>query len=133
MAKILLVDDDVQVLLVLEVILKSENHEVQSARNGMEATKLVDTDHFDVIITDLIMPEKEGLEVIQEIRAGHPDTKLIAMTGGGYGSASTYLSWAKTFGVQQTLTKPFSRDELLSAIATVLKPLPNGGCGLIHD
>lgn len=120
MARILLVDDDSQLLSILKTVLNLEGHEVFLASDGVEALHLIDAGPFDVVLTDLIMPDKEGLEMIQEIRAGRPDLKIIAMTGGGYGSAATYLSWARAFGVQQTLMKPFSREELLVAIRELL-------------
>jgi len=120
MARILIVDDDSSIRRLIESILLLEKHEVVSACDGNEALQLVEGSPFDLIITDLIMPEKEGLEVIRDIRKNHPEIKIIAMTGGGYGSAADYLSWAKAFGVHQTLMKPFSRSEIVEAVADSL-------------
>jgi two-component system response regulator AtoC len=117
MAHILLVDDDPQIRRVIETILSLENHEVCCASDGSEALQLIQQVPFDLVITDLIMPETEGLAMIREVRKTHPALYIIAMTGGGYGSAAEYLSWARALGVQQTLAKPFSRDEIVAAVA----------------
>ena len=120
MAQILLVDDEIEFRDLLKNILTLEMHSVVCAGDGNEALKLFSQQTFDVVITDLVMPDKEGFEVIMEIRKLSPSIKIIAMTGGGFASASSYLSIAQAFGVNKTLAKPFSRDELLHAIAITL-------------
>ena len=120
MAQILVVDDEDGFCQLLKRILVDEHHDVAVASDGVMALQYIQEGSFDLLVTDLIMPEKEGLEVILDVRKWHPNIKIIAMTGGGYGDASQYLSWAKSFGVHQTLTKPFSRDELLLAVNTAL-------------
>ena len=120
MAQILVVDDEAGFCQLLKSILVDEHHDVAVANDGVIALEYIQAGSFELLITDLIMPKKEGLEVILDVRKWHPNIKIIAMTGGGYGNASEYLSWAKTFGVNKTLTKPFSRDELLLAVNTAL-------------
>lgn len=120
MAQILVVDDEPGFCQLLQKILVDEHHDVAVACDGAVALEFIQVGAFDLLVTDLIMPEKEGLEVILDVRKWHPNIKIIAMTGGGYGNASEYLSWAKAFGVNKTLTKPFSRDELLLAVNTAL-------------
>jgi CheY-like chemotaxis protein len=120
MAQILLVDDDIQIRRLLENILATEGHRVQSAGDGAEALHMVHETAFDMMVTDLVMPEKEGLEIIREVRREFPLIKIIAMTGGGYGSPSEYLALARAFGVEKTLLKPFSRDDIITAVSQVL-------------
>lgn len=120
MAKILLVDDEKPLREVLGAILSRENHAVITAPNGKEALRFLDAQTFDLTITDLIMPEKEGIETIMEIRRSHPGTKIIAMTGGGQWNARDYLSAARKLGASRTLAKPFSRRDFLDTVDDVL-------------
>jgi len=121
MANILLVDDEVAILSLMEGLLRLEDHSVTRAENGREALLKMKGTEFDLIVTDLVMPEKEGLETIMEIRKENPSVKVIAMSGGGFVNASEYLALASAFGVSATLMKPFSKDELLRAVATALE------------
>ena len=120
MARILVVDDEADFCQLLKKILVDEHHDVAIAGDGLVALDYIQEGAFELLITDLIMPEKEGLEVILDVKKWHPSIKIIAMTGGGYGNAHEYLSWAKSFGVQRTLSKPFSRDELILAVQSAL-------------
>ena len=117
MAHILLVDDEVDFRQLLMSMLAAEGHVVFGTGNGNEALELCRQKPVELIITDLIMPDKEGLEMIIEMRRDYPHLKFIAMTGGGYGSAADYLSFARALGAAKTLTKPFSRKDLLDAVS----------------
>jgi CheY-like chemotaxis protein len=121
MARILVIDDDAQIRQVLERILEREGHHVVCAPNGKEAIRLQRQDPADLIITDLIMPEKEGIETIREIRHYFPDAKIIAISGGGQIGAEEYLQMAKKLGAQYTFTKPARREEMLRAVKDLLK------------
>ena len=116
MANILVVDDDPQIGKLLEKVLGRAGHKVSIAANGKEGMRIFRGGKFDLLITDLIMPEKEGLETIMELRQEFPDTKIIAMSGGGRVGAKSYLKMAHTLGAKKTLTKPFGREDLLSAV-----------------
>ena len=116
MPRILLVDDDADLREMLRVILISLGHEVIEAGNGREALHLCRTETPDLMLTDLIMPEKEGLETIMELRRLQPDVKIIAMSGGGRSSTQDYLKMAKQMGAAHTLSKPFSTAEMAEAI-----------------
>ncbi len=116
MAKMLVVDDDLNFGALLRSLLAEVGHDVVLATDGAQAVEQIRVEKFDVLILDLIMPKKDGLEVLIDMRQRHQDLQVIAMSGGGYGSAADYLSWAKTLGARETLAKPFSRDELLVAI-----------------
>ena len=116
MAQILVVDDDPQIGKLLEKVLSKAGHDVVVAMNGKEGLEVFRDGNFDLLITDLIMPEKEGLETIMELRQEFPDTKIIAMSGGGRIGPDSYLKMANTLGAKKTLTKPFGREDLLSAV-----------------
>jgi CheY-like chemotaxis protein len=120
MERILVIDDDVQVLNVLHNALVREGYEVLKASNGKEGIKLYREDPFDLVITDLIMPEKEGIETIQELKNKFPEIKIIAISGGGRIGPEEYLPMAKMFGAQRTLAKPFGRNELVRAVKELL-------------
>lgn len=121
MAKILIVDDDEDVLITLLLALKCEGHEVMEARNGIEADELLAQNTFDLVITDIIMPEKEGLELIMSINKDFPHVKIIAITGGGMdGDDKLYLDDAAMFGADDTLQKPFDANALLQSVEDCL-------------
>ena len=108
MASILVVEDDAALRQLFERMLVRDGHEVTMAADGAKALKLIETALFDVVITDLIMPEMEGLSLLRELRAKKSPLKIIAMSGGGRGSATDYLEMAKMLGAAATLPKPFT-------------------------
>jgi CheY-like chemotaxis protein len=121
MARILVIDDDVLVLDMLYESLTREGYDVLRASNGEEGLRLYRKEPVDLIITDLFMPEKEGIETIIELRQDFPDVKIIAISGGGRIGTKDYLQMAKIFGVQRTFTKPVAREQLLAAIRVLIK------------
>ncbi len=121
MARILVIDDDEQIRKTIHQVLELEGHEVVVASNGKEGIKLFKESGANLIITDIVMPEKEGLETITELRRDFPDVKILAISGGGRGDPESYLTLAKVFGAVRTLTKPFQRAELLEAVNETLK------------
>lgn len=122
MARILLVDDDDGVRRMLRLTLERADHEVFEASNGREAMERHKEVRPDVIVIDLIMPEKEGLETIQDLRREGVQVPVIAMSGGGKIGADSYLSVARAFGADRVLSKPFRSAELLRDIDAVLVP-----------
>ena len=122
MNKILLVDDDDEFRRMLRLTLVRLGYEVIEARNGREALHLQRVAENEVMITDLIMPDQEGLETIMAFRREFPAVRIIAMSGGGRINATDFLNMAKLFGASQTLTKPFSNPELTMALEAVLVP-----------
>jgi len=117
MPRILVVDDEEQVRRVLRLVLERAGYEVDTASDGNEAVASFDPARHDVVITDIVMPEKEGIETIQELRQKCAGVKIIAISGGGRVSPEEYLEWAKRFGVHCTYTKPINRDELLRTLS----------------
>lgn len=121
MPLILVADDNDQVRALLARILKRTGYEVLEARNGEDALHLYSQRPADLVITDIFMPEKEGLETIRELRQRHANVRIIAMSGGGRGSARDLLNIAQVLGAESVLAKPFTTMEVLDAVDRVLK------------
>lgn len=121
MPKILLIDDDEQIRSALKLVLISSGYEVIEASNGSGVESIYQHHQPDLIITDLLMPEKEGLEVIMELRRINDQVKIIAMSGGGQWGLHSTLVAAEKLGAQQILTKPFTRERFLQAVRSVIE------------
>jgi YesN/AraC family two-component response regulator len=106
---------------MLKELFEMANYEVLLAPDGGAAMKLHCANPADVVITDIIMPEKEGLETIIEFRRRFPGVKLIAISGGGKIEANEYLKTALHLGAQKAFSKPFEVIELLNAVRELLK------------
>ena len=121
MANILLVDDDADLLYAQGEFLRRTGHTVSTAANGNEAIALIKVDDFDLVITDINMPQKAGLETIAELRRIAPKIKIIATSGGTVSiGARDSLSMAQMFGAAFTLAKPVSGEALITAVNRVL-------------
>lgn len=120
MQSILVIDDDKLMCMALARILVSAGYTVTQAFDGDEGLQLYRTYGFDLVITDLIMPDKEGIQIIRELRKENSKIRIIAMSAGGRGGATDYLKWARLMGAKQCLSKPIKREDLLNAVSTVL-------------
>lgn len=120
MAKILVIDDEPSILLMLKKMLEKAGHEVDLALNGREAMELFENNKPDLLITDIIMPEKEGLETILELRKKHRELKIIAISGGGRIGPDGYLPSAKLLGANMVFQKPLIQKEFMQAVALLL-------------
>ncbi len=120
MARILIADDEAVIRMMFRAFLERDGYEVLEAANGNEALAVCRKERPDLIIIDLIMPDKEGIETIMELKQLYPDLKIIAISGGGRIRAGEYLIIAATFGVDQTLQKPIEREKLLRAVRELL-------------
>lgn len=119
--RLLIIEDDPAIRTMIGKMLPPEQFETLEATNGREAMRLLQQQaDIEVVITDILMPEKEGLETILELKRNHPDIKILAMSGGGLGSARDYLNMAQELGADGTLKKPFIKDELLDALKRIL-------------
>jgi CheY-like chemotaxis protein len=118
MAKVLVVDDDAEIRDGVRQLLENRGHSVVEAADGEAGIRQLADPEIDVVLIDLLMPTKEGLETIREIRSAHPNKKIVAMSG--YGSKDLYLPTAVRFGAEVFLTKPFTPGELLAAMARLL-------------
>ena len=118
--RILIIDDEPHILLMLKKMLERSGYEIDMAANGLEGIRLFRETSADLVITDIIMPEKEGLETIREMRMIRDDLKIIAMSGGGKVSAENYLDAAQIFGAARMISKPFTKAEMVSAVRELL-------------
>ena len=120
MARILVIDDDATVRLSIKLALEDADHAVQVAADGREGTILFRKSPADLVISDIFMPEKEGLETIDEIKRLRPQTKIIAISGGGRMDPDDYLTIAKSVGADRSLLKPFDIQHLVDLVAELL-------------
>jgi CheY-like chemotaxis protein len=119
MAKILVIEDDPNVAMAIQHSLAGAGHTVLLAANGKEGINELRRSTVDVVVTDLFMPEQEGLETITVLRKGYPKLPVIAISGGNIAS-DTMLKIAKDLGAQEVLQKPFGVRGLLAAVEKVL-------------
>lgn len=120
MARILLADDGDGIRRVLARGLTNAGHEVDQVADGREALTAVDTNEYDLVITDMIMPEVNGAEVIAALLIKRPNMKVIAISGGDMIEPEVYLQVAMDLGVVSRLLKPFMVDQLVSEVARML-------------
>jgi CheY-like chemotaxis protein len=121
MARILIIDDEPQIRSMLRLMLERVGYEVAEAPDGIEGIRRYRENPADLIITDLIMPNKDGIGMIIDLKKEFPKVKIIAMSGGGVNRPEGYLDGAKKLGAVRTLTKPIDRDEMLKAVKETLK------------
>ncbi len=126
MARILLIDDDQAVRTGMRLTLAHYGHTVTEARDGREGLKLLDQINVDLLITDIVMPEVDGLEVVIEVAKRRPAMRIIAISGGGRLNASDHLQVAKLLGATKVLAKPFTTEALLAAVNEALTDRSEG-------
>ena len=120
MALIMIVDDDPHIQLALRQIVETVGHRVIEASNGQEAIELFEEFHPDLVITDVFMPQTDGIETIRAIRQIKPEARIIVISGGYFGSGWNYLDSVVVLGANLALQKPFTCSQLLSAIDRLL-------------
>lgn len=120
MANIIVIDDESAIRTLVARILERAGHEVRTASNGVEGVAFHRAAAADVVVTDLFMPEQDGIETIQQIREFGPDTPILAMSGGGSRGHTDALDDAELFGADAVLMKPFTPDELQEAVRGLL-------------
>jgi DNA-binding response OmpR family regulator len=120
MARILLIEDNARLRTMLAEHLALAGHTVIQAGDGREGLERFRRGGADVVVTDIVMPETEGLEVLREIRTAQPPVPVIAISGGGVGSGADYLAMATVLGAAKVLLKPFPPAVLIAAIAELL-------------
>ena len=119
MPRILIADDDPQIRRLLRVLLPPDGHEVVEAADGAEAPCALPESGFDLMLCDLLMPNKEGLETIREAKRAFPALRIVAMSGGVRGGGDI-LKVARLLGADGILAKPFSRQDLFDVLAAAL-------------
>jgi CheY-like chemotaxis protein len=118
---VLVIDDDETIRVLLRTILEREGYRVVDAPDGAKGIRRYEESPTDLVITDLIMPGKEGIETIRDLRKEFPHIKIIAVSGGGRIGPESYLKMAKGVGALRTLSKPFDRLVLLKTIQEVME------------
>lgn len=118
MAKILVVDDEEHMLKLFEKILTKQGHDVRTAASGTEAISLLEEEFFDLMFSDLVMPDLGGMDLLKEVKTGYPDVPFIVITA--YGSIGSAVEAMKT-GAFDYLTKPFRKDDILLTVGKALK------------
>ncbi len=121
MPRILIMEDDAQIQLMLKGALEDEGYEVRVTSNGKEGKQCWQKEPFDLVITDLFMPEKEGFETIRELRRESPNTKIIAISG-GIRDYVDILEIAERLGANRTFGKPVSLPDFLKSVEEMLEP-----------
>jgi len=120
MAKILVIDDDPSILAMLKRMLEKAGHEVNIASNGNEGLEMIECCLPDLLVTDIVMPEKEGLELIFYLRKKNPGLKIVAISGGGRFNYEGYLTSAKYLGADLIFQKPLVHKEFVQAISDLI-------------
>ena len=117
---ILLIDDDTLIRRSVARVLLQNGHQVFTAEDGVRGLELYHSQKFDLIVTDIYMPRQEGIETILTLRRTDPDTKIIAISGGGRTGNTDALEMARLLGANGVLEKPFRTDQLLAKIQAVM-------------
>ena len=120
MSRVLVIEDNEDVRSMLMLSLQMEGFEVAGARDGAGALSLLEQQPADAVVTDLFMPDKDGIETIEEVRQRFPQAKIIAISGWQSGRGPDYLDVAREIGAVRTLRKPFTPDELVAVLREVL-------------
>lgn len=119
---VLLIDDDPDLRSMLRRTLVRSGYAVQEAENGREGLKVLALSPVDVVVTDIIMPDMEGIELILELRRSRPELPIVAMSAGGRIGPDSYLYLAERSGATRTIAKPFSIGPFLELVGEVLPP-----------
>ena len=119
MATILLIDDEDQVRVLFQMALGGAGYGVLAAESGQHGLRLLQQQEVDLILLDILLPDMDGLKLIQRLRTTRPTSKIIAISGGSW--EWDYLDTAKSLGAHDTLKKPFRLQELLDVVSSQLK------------
>ena len=121
MAHVLVVDDETSIVMVLQSMLTRLGYDVLTAANGRQALELASVGSVDLVVTDIVMPDMNGIELITELQEKHPKLKIIAMSGGSVDNGpDEYLKDAQDLGAARCLAKPFMLSELSSLVKELL-------------
>jgi DNA-binding response OmpR family regulator len=116
MSRILIIEDNHEMLTILVRVLTGAGHDVRGVRDGRQGLLEVAAWPVEIVVTDIVMPEIDGLEIIMAIKRDHPCVRIIAISGGGIGTSSDYMSLALMLGAHRTMQKPFTAASFLAVI-----------------
>jgi DNA-binding NtrC family response regulator len=120
---VLVVDDEEDIRTLLDLWLKEAGHKVEVAANARDAMRSIKTGTFDLVVTDVLMPDGDGLELIEALKASQPPIRILAISGGGrYIEGDNCLKIARGWGAHATLIKPFDRKKFKAAIEEAFAP-----------
>ena len=122
MAGIMIVEDDTDLREMLKISLLQRKYSVFEASNGKEAIAKFKPSLVDLVVTDIIMPDEDGLKVIMKLREIKPSIRIIAISGGGKAGPGNYLNLARALGADEVFSKPFSMHDLINKIDFLLEP-----------
>ena len=120
MANVMIIDDDNQMRSLLREAFLLAGIEAETAADGTEAMRILQSQSFKVVVTDIVMPDMDGFEMIFEMKKNHPGTAIIAISGGGRLNATDYLESARTFGAAAVFQKPLNRKALIAKVQELL-------------
>jgi CheY-like chemotaxis protein len=120
MANILIIDDESEVRYAIRAVLEDIGHSVAEAGTGTEGLERFQEGKYDLVICDIIMPDKAGIETIVEIRQIEPDQRIVAISGGGRIKKEDYLAVAAAVGATHTISKPFDAETLTEMVTRIL-------------
>ena len=120
MARILVVDDDAMVRGTIRASLQRAGHDVVEAGDGLEAIAVLERSEVALVVSDIIMPEVDGIGLLLKLRKQYPELRVIVISGGGRTQNVDFLRMAQTLGADHVLAKPFSPDQLQQAVQAVL-------------
>ena len=132
MANILLVEDDPLVRETLSTAIRTKGHSVVAASNGLEGLKHFEQGRFDLVITDIIMPDMEGIGMIMQLLSKAPETKIIAISGGGRTGGHEFLTMAERLGAAAVMKKPIRLADLHALLSKYLDRQPAGTATVSH-
>lgn len=124
MGHVLVIDDDKNVLELIKVLLERINCSVTTTENAKDVKKLVSDNKYDLVVTDLLIPDMDGLEVIKLVKSVHKDMKIIAITGGYSAYTPVMLNVAKSLGAETVFRKPLPVNDFLSTVKSLMDELP---------
>ncbi|MGH2570222.1 MAG: response regulator [bacterium] len=120
MARILLIDDDEQVRLMIRTMLERIGHDVVEAQDGVAGVEKFREAPADLVITDIVMPQKGGIATIVELLRDYPGLRIIALSGGGASRGTDYLEVARQIGASRTISMPVDMEELTETVGELL-------------
>lgn len=121
MAIVLVVDDDPTIRTIAAELLREERHAIIEAADGDEALRVLDATHAELVVLDMLMPNRDGLETIMEIRRRHPGVRILAISSGGSIGIGNLLGMARVFGADETLAKPLSFTTFAATVNRLLE------------
>ncbi len=120
MSHVLIIDDEVQIREVLRTVLERVGYTVSEAGDGIQGLRVYSDGGIDLVVTDIIMPHKGGIDTIMDLRRDFPDVKIIAISGGGMCGEVSYLDMAIGVGADRAIGKPFVLDDFLAAVEELI-------------